>query len=106
VGQTAMETDAFYHPNSYFVSQGKVAARSALTANLDKTSIKADGNDTATIAGLPNPTVLYLRGPHGGEQISVTDGSFVLTTTWPGTYQIRTLDAWPFLPASWSINAT
>jgi hypothetical protein len=94
-----------YDPNASMVQAGTVMPRPALAATLDKIAIKADGLDAATLSTLPAPTRLLVRGPHGATTHDVTDGQFVLTTTWPGTYAIRVLDAWPYLPEEWELDA-
>jgi len=61
--------------------------------SIDKTSIIADGIDTAILTGLPNPTKIVV-----GDNlftVIVEDGSLELTFDLPGTYQIH-VDPFPF----------
>jgi hypothetical protein len=108
-GAAVLQVAAATDPNLNYVTgepptQG-VAARPTFSGSLDKTAISANGTDAATLSGLPNPTTVTLTGPQGRNTYTVTDGSFALTTAWPGAYRID-IDPFPQLPASFTVNAS
>jgi hypothetical protein len=77
-----------------------ITARSAITATLDKTSITADGVDTATLSGLPTTCTLNIDG----DTVAITDGTLAFTATDPGPYTI-TIDEVDSLLTRWEVTA-
>lgn len=70
------------------------------TWTFNKTTIDADGSDTATIgSGLPNPTRCIIQnnieGTTGPEPFDITDGSLAITVPTPGIYTIM-LSKYPY----------
>jgi hypothetical protein len=57
----------------------------------DRTEIIADGADTATIVGLPNPTGITVNG----DPMVVTDGEFTFATDIAGEHFIE-VDGFPY----------
>lgn len=91
------------------------AARPLLStvATWNKTSITANGTDSATLSGLPNPTTIVIDLPAGSTidssitlTYTITDGSFTLTANAPGTYTIHAYDPFPYQTYSQTITAT
>ena len=75
--------------------------KDAMSANWDKTSIIADGSDTAVLTGLPlNVTVFIDDAP-----FVVADGILNFTATSPGEYRFM-VDEVKYLKKEWIVNAT
>ncbi|WP_273794690.1 hypothetical protein [Brucella intermedia] len=70
------------------------------SANITKDQIKADGEDSAVITGIPEGTAV--RIDH--EVYEVSGGTLEFTTEHPGTYRIS-IDAWPLLPFEAEVQA-
>lgn len=67
-------------------------ARPVLTGIADYQEIVADGTDQTIATGLPNPTVVQVDTVN---LYTVTDGSFEIATSIPGTYQVRIVPPFP-----------
>lgn len=67
-----------------YVLSGVVTPRPVLPA-FDKTSILADGVDSATLSGLPDPCEVWING----QSIPVTGGVLELDADYPGTYRVE-----------------
>lgn len=67
---------------------------------VNKTTIKADGSDTAIFSNIPNGTVCT----HDGETYTVTDGMIEFTTTHDGDYDF-VFELFPYITASFTITA-
>lgn len=91
----------FVRDSTHYVSAGVVTPKTASAAIIDKTTIVADGVDTATISGLPNPSLLDVNG----SEVTVTDGTLELTTSLPGSYVIRLRNPAHF-EMKWKVTAT
>lgn len=99
-GQTTIEADALARPSpgqdvllgvqgqavAEYVSGGALTARP--TASLDKTTIAADGTDTATLSNLPDPCTVRVNG----SAQNVAGGSLSITASKPATYEIEIRD--------------
>lgn len=100
------DTDAEW----YYVSGVKTARPLfSSVATWNKTTIDADGVDTATLSGLPNPTNMVVQVPMGKGldlpgPFTETSGSFSLTTTVAGTYLVL-VEAFPYQTAAFQIEA-
>ncbi len=89
-------------PFSHYVTSSSpraVLERSPLNATWDKVAIDADGIDTATLSGLPVPCDVSLDG----EVHTISDGTFELSVTSPGTYIVIVSEV-EFLEQQWSIT--
>lgn len=95
----------------YYVGATKTAKPVFTTSgSWDTTSITANGTSTATFSSLPNPTevvviVPFVQGVSQPGLITVTSGSFALTTTVPGNYVV-TFATFPYQPLTTTITAT
>lgn len=103
-----LDTSAIY----YYVSGVKTARPLMSTVgSWNTTSITADGISTATFgSSLPNPTTVVVQLPIGvgltiPGPITVTTGSFSLTTPVPGIYNVI-IDAFPYVQLATEITAT
>jgi hypothetical protein len=107
--------DPTYYKIHWTGSAWQMVARSALStvASWNKTSITANGTDSCTLSGLPNPTTVVIELPLSTKlaanttlSYTITDGSFTFKTNDPGTYTIRALNRFPYAPYSQQITAT
>lgn len=92
-----------YDGASQYVSGGTVTARPAMTLTADKTSITANGTDTATITGFPAGSTLVVDG--GAAQALGTLTSETFQATSPGTYTL-VFSQFPHLDATLTITAS
>lgn len=67
----------------------------------DKTSIVADGEDTATLTGLPDPCTVIVDD----EAYEVTGGTLEIASDMPAVYRIEIEDPFPYLPFVAEITA-
>lgn len=67
-----------------YVVGGAVVQRPTLPS-FDKTSILANGSDTATLSGLPDPCTVLVNG----QEYIVTGGTLELDAGYPGTYRVE-----------------
>lgn len=70
---------------------GSVVDRPASQASCDRQEIAADGQDVATIAGLPQSCVVAISGPVSAT-FEVDDGELQFTASVPGVYRISVED--------------
>lgn len=75
----ASSADDYVDPELYYVSGGSVALRPALAVTIDTTTITADGADSATLNGLPAPSLVSVYDANGLSEYEVVDGVFVVT---------------------------
>lgn len=78
------------------------AARHALIVTVldDKTTLVADGVDSITLTGLPDPCDIIIDDPDPTVETTystVTGGGFVFIADDPGVYTVE-VRRWPFLP--------
>lgn len=86
---------------SHYVTGGVITPKTPSAATLDKTSVTADGVDTATISNISPPAFVWI----GNEMIGETsDSSVELTFDTPGEYVIRLDEVEHFLK-EFTINA-
>lgn len=100
LGQLSKATDG----KNYVVNPQNnpaLAARATLGATWNKTAIAADGNDFATLSGLPVPCVVHVDGV----PVPVSDGLLEFGAVAPGQYRIK-VDEAAYLPAEWVVDAT
>jgi hypothetical protein len=90
------------------VTQGKpvIIDRPTLRLVLSKETLVANGTDSITLSGLPNPCTV-IRDPEEPEEevVTVTGGGFIFTAENPGMYRFR-IDRFPFLPLDLEFIAT
>lgn len=100
--QSFMETDERVDPSTAYVLSNNISPRPLFStvATFDKTTIDADGTDSATLGpSLPNPTqISCLQVPVGGgtvELTEITDGKIVIKSSLPGLIYFN-LQAFPY----------
>lgn len=107
--------DPTYYKIHWTGSAWQMTTRALLStvATWNKTSITANGVDSCTLSGLPNPTTVTIELPLTSVisaatvlTYTITDGSFTLSTNDPGTYTVRVLNKFPYAPYSQVITAT
>lgn len=84
----------------HYVVDGALAQKPAHAVGITKTTIAADGDDAAEITGLPIPCQVRVNGT----LIDVPDGSLTTRSRHPGTFRMS-LDHWPYLPWSTTVEA-
>lgn len=85
-----------------------VAERSPLIVEVDKTTLVADGIDSITLTGLPDPCDIIIDDPDPLVETSietVTGGGFVFVADDAGIYIVE-VRRWPFLPFKIEFTAT
>ncbi len=83
-----------------YVVNGEVVPRPEFPGTLDKTTIVANGTDTATLSGLPVPCVVRLDI----QTFTVEDGSLEITSDMVATYNIN-VEHWPFKDWAGTVEA-
>jgi hypothetical protein len=74
----------------------------------DKTTLIADGVDSITLTGLPDPCDIIIDDPDPTVETTVTEvtgGGFIFTAADPGVYTVE-VRRWPFLPFSIEFTAS
>lgn len=109
-GETAIEGEA--NDETQYISGGAVTVRPDITfvASWNKTTVSANGVDTATFGpGLPNPTSVSVQVPNGATTPTdeiVTGGTFSFATPIAGEYVVTVVPPLPHMPYSQLIIAT
>jgi hypothetical protein len=99
-GATSVEVNARYSDTEYYWDSNRVTSRPEFIAVWDKTTITANGQDTATLSGLPIPaTVSYLD-----QVIATSAGTFLFHTGAAGQY-IITAGSFPYKTNRYVIDA-
>lgn len=86
--------------DQHYVSEGKLVPKPVSEVVMSKVTIAADGSDAAEITGLPSPCTLRING----QLIEVPGGSLTVRSRHPATF-VATLDHWPFMPWSATVEA-
>lgn len=98
------ETGTSVMPKTHYVdltvNPPAIKTRPTSPVVVNKTTIKADGSDTAIFSNIPNGTVCT----HDGETYTVTDGVIEFTTTHDGDYDF-VFELFPYITASFTITA-
>ena len=105
--QYALQSGSATPQNSYLVSS-TVTARPTQSITTTSTSITADGISSCTISGIGTGSVASFQVPVNAQQINnetITDGTIVFTTTFPGAYVIN-IDLFPYQTFTITITAT
>lgn len=109
-GETAIGGEADDATEYINTTNQSVIARPSLTATWNKTTITANGTDTATLgSSLPNPTIVTVDVPTGAvlpDPEEVTAGSFSLATTISGDYTVRIYPPFPYMSITQVITAS
>ncbi len=93
-------------PARFRFVEGAVVERALMAPSMTATAIVADGNDAATISGLPDPCRVTIRGVVQWGPDVITGGALILTSTVAGPISI-TVEADPdFAPWSAAVDAT
>lgn len=101
-GETVIEGTA--NDATQYVAAGVVTNKPPMGCTINKTTMLANGVDSATISGVPNPTTARVSGP-ASSTATVIDGTLQLTFDLPGTYKVA-LTSINKLPQEFAINAT
>jgi len=90
---------------STYFPDGEPVLRPDNPAQLDKTSIVADGVDVATLSGVPVGAVVTLSAVGVLERVTVDDGVLEITAELPGDYTVS-IDTFPAKSKELSFVAT
>lgn len=82
--RAAIAVPALPDLSAIYVPDGTLTPRPDL-AGFDKTSILADGADTATLSGLPDPCMALINGL----EHTITGGTLELDADYPGTWRVE-----------------
>ncbi len=104
------DSDGAIHYIAILDDQAVIADRPELivTTEDDRTTLQADGIDTITLTGLPDPCEIIVDDPDPGvetQSFIVDGGGFVFSVDDPGVYTIE-VRRWPFLPFKIEFTAT
>jgi hypothetical protein len=111
-GHAALEADGT--PETHYITTLGEEKRSIpcppLTVTIEdyKTSLLADGMDSITLTGLPDPCEVIIDDPDLDIETTVTEvtgGGFIFTAEDPGVYTVE-IRRWPFLPFLVEFTAT
>jgi len=86
------------------VATETVRRREPCPGDLDRPKVAADGTDTATISGLPEPCGVEVVSGQTRVRRTVEDGVIEIAVDTPATYEV-TVEAWPHLPTTFRIEA-
>jgi hypothetical protein len=83
-----------------------IIPRPILRVSLSKTEVVANGIDSITLRGLPDPCeMIQDPGELEESRVTVEGGGFVFTAETPGTYRFR-IERFPFVPLDLEFTAT
>jgi hypothetical protein len=83
-----------------------VTARPTLSCTLDKSTITANGLDTATLSGIPSGAAVSVTDQNGTTTYTVNDGTLEITADEPGTITITVTPAFPYQPLTVTVTAS
>lgn len=104
----AGDADPARHYVGTLGGEPRLLDRPVLAVALDRTAILADGEDAATLTGLPDPCTVTVDAEDPTVETSVHEvagGGFLFAAETPGTYAV-TIDRFPFLPFRVLVTAT
>jgi hypothetical protein len=83
-----------------------ITPRPPLRVSQNKTEVVANGTDSITLRGLPDPCEM-VQDPGEPEEsrVTVEGGGFVFTAETPGVYRFR-IERFPFVPLDLEFTAT
>jgi hypothetical protein len=88
--------------------QAFLVDRPPLIVQTDKISLTADGIDSITLTGLPDPCDIIIDAPDPDVETTVTEvtgGGFIFIADDPGIYTVEVV-RWPFVPFKIEFTAT
>lgn len=94
--------------NEHYIagSPPAVTARPAPACTLDKSTITANGLDTATLSGIPTGASVRVTDSNGPTDYTVNDGTMEITADGPGTITIAVTPAFPYKPLTVTVTAS
>jgi hypothetical protein len=100
-------TDVADHAVSYIAgSPPAVTARPATVCPLDKTTITANGTDTATLSSIPIGASVTVIDGNGTTTYTATDSTLEITADEPGTVTVTVTPAFPYTPLTVTVTAS
>lgn len=99
-GWKYISTDVSPGYDYYYVDQDQLKSKLAFAGILDKTQVKADGNDYITLTSLPIPCTVSVNN----KTYEVTDGTAQISFNLPGNYMLS-ITSVPQLPGTFQVVA-
>ena len=102
--------EEFSSPSTHYVvfelGVWKIIPKPPLRVIANKLTLVANGTDSITLTGLPNPcSVISDPEEPEEERMTVDGGGFIFTAENPGKYRFR-IERFPFLPLDLEFTAT
>lgn len=91
---------------THYLPAGTLTARPATSCPLDKTTITANGTDTATLSSIPVGASVTVTDSNGTTTYAATDSTLEITADDPGTITITITPAFPYKPLTVTVTAT
>jgi hypothetical protein len=107
-GCSELFTDSITHWNTHYITgtPPTVTARPTPACTLDKSTITANGTDTATLSGIPTGASVRVTDSNGATDYTVNDGTLEITADEPGTITITVTPAFPYKPLTVTVTAS
>jgi capsular polysaccharide biosynthesis protein len=83
-----------------------VTARPTPACTLDKTTITANGTDTATLSSIPIGASVTVTDGNGTTTYTATDSTLEITADDPGAITVTVTPAFPYIPLTVTVTAT
>jgi hypothetical protein len=100
-GEIAIEGIAIDTTQYIDIATQLVVDKILIPCSINKTTMAADGVDSATISNLPNPSLIHIKDEGRWE---ITDGEFQFTVDTPGVYRITIISP-IYLNVEYNVNA-
>lgn len=106
-GCSLLESESFPNESASYITgtPAVITDRPTPACTLDKTSITANGTDTATISGIPTGSAVRVNDGNGTTDYTVDDGTLEITADEPGTITITVTPAFPYRPLTVTVTA-
>lgn len=107
-GCSLLESERLPNDSDSYItgSPAAVTDRPTPSCTIDKTSIAANGADTATLSGIPVGASVRVTDGNGTTDYTVNDGVLEITADAPGTITATVTAAFPYKPLTVTVNAT
>jgi hypothetical protein len=83
-----------------------VTARPSPACTLDKSTITANGTDTATLSNIPIGATVAVTDSNDTTTYTINDGTLEITADEPGTITITVTPAFPYKPLTVTVTAS
>jgi hypothetical protein len=103
-----LPVDSRPNEESHYIagSPPTVTARPTLPCTLDKTTITANGTDTATLSSIPIGATVAVTDGNGVTTYTATDSTLEITADDPGQISVTVTPAFPYIALTVTVTAT